>query len=42
MARFSNYTFDPNGVYIKNLANSADELGIRAYCFPDNYELAGI
>ena len=41
MARFSNYTFDPNGVYIKNLANSADELGIRAYCFPDNYELAG-
>ena len=41
MARFSNYTFDPNGVYIKNLANNADKLGIRAYCFPVNNELAG-
>ena len=41
MARFSNFTFDEAGVYIKNLANNADDLGIRAYCFPDNYELAG-
>ena len=41
MARFSNFTFDEAGVYIRNLANTADELGIRTYCFPDNYELAG-
>jgi len=41
MSRFSNFTFDPKGVYIKNLANNADELGIGAYCFPANYEFAG-
>lgn len=39
--RFSNFTFDDNGVYIKNLANTCDKLGIAAYRFPHCYELAG-
>lgn len=39
--RFSNFTFDDNGVYIKNLANNADKYGVAAYRFPHCYELVG-
>lgn len=36
-----NYVFDDNGVYIRNLANNAEQLGIGQYRFPHNYELVG-
>ena len=36
-----NYVFDDNGIYIRNLANNGDELGIAQYRFPHNYELIG-
>ena len=36
-----NYVYDDGGVYIKNLANSAEKYGIGQYRFPHNYELAG-
>ncbi len=36
-----NYVFDDNGIYIRNLANNAEQLGIGQYRFPHNYELVG-
>jgi len=36
-----NYIFDDNGVYIKNLSNTAEQYGIGQYRFPHSYELAG-
>ena len=36
-----NLTYDENGVYIRNLANTADKLGVGQYCFALNYELVG-
>ncbi len=35
-----NYTFDKDGVYIRNLANMGEKYGIAQYRFPHNYELA--
>ncbi len=37
----SNMVFDKGGVYISNLANNAEQLGIGQYRFPFNFELAG-
>ena len=36
-----NYVFDEDGVYIRNLSNSAEHHGIGQYRFPHNYELVG-
>lgn len=34
-----NYVFDDNGVYIRNLANNAEHLGIGQYKFPTTMSL---
>lgn len=36
-----NLIYDEGGVYIRNLANTADKHGIGQYCFARNFELAG-
>ena len=36
-----NHIYDEGGVYIKNLSNTGDHLGISQYRFPLNYELVG-
>ena len=36
-----NYKIEENGVFIKNLANTADQYGITQYRLPLNYELLG-
>lgn len=41
MARFTNFTWDDQGVYIKGLQNTGDKYGIALYRFPHCYELVG-
>ena len=36
-----NYVYDDGGVYVKNLANCAEQYGIAQYRFAHNFELAG-
>lgn len=36
-----NMIFDDNGVYINNLANTGEELGIGQYAFPQSFDMAG-
>lgn len=36
-----NHVFDDNGIYIRNLANNGEKLGVGQYRFPHNFELVG-
>ncbi len=36
-----NYVYDEGGVYIKSMANTAEQYGIGQYRYPLNYELVG-